>query len=201
MKYTKAIRERFRSKPVFSLNELRTFLSKSGISDSYLRLLVHNMQKSGELKRITSGKYTFADEMQVVGLAYAPYYYGLQDALSLHNLWEQETVPVVITTRKARGGKREFLGNNYVVRRIGRKYFFGYETVRYGDFWVNVSDKEKTLIDFAHFNVPLDGEALDNLETGMRPEVMKEYLGRMPVRTRAKAVLLLNKAKRKKRKI
>src|SRR3990167_6157972 len=114
MKYTKAIRERFRSKPVFSLNELRTFLSKSGISDSYLRLLVHNMQKSGELKRITSGKYTFADEMQVVGLAYAPYYYGLQDALSLHNLWEQETVPVVITTRKARGGKREFLGNNYV---------------------------------------------------------------------------------------
>ncbi|EQD66731.1 transcriptional regulator, partial [mine drainage metagenome] len=79
--------------------------------------------------------------------AFLPFYYGLEDALSLRGFWEQETNPVIITPRKVRNGVRQFDSRNYVVRRIDRKMFFGYTFVNYEEFYIPVSDTEKTLID------------------------------------------------------
>ena len=155
MKYQKLL-ERLYDQPAFSITQLKTLLGTKKISNGYLHLLVHNLLARKKLKRITKGFYSFNGDAQVVGFAFQPFYYGLQDALSLRNLWEQETNPVVITPRKVRTGLRKFGESNYVVKRIERKMFFGYNMVKYGDFWIPVSDAEKTLIDFAYYNQPLD---------------------------------------------
>ena len=66
------------------------------------------------------------------GFGFSPFYYGLEDALSLRNVWEQETNPVIITPRTVRVGIRKFEGRHFVVRRIDRSMFFGYTFVDYG---------------------------------------------------------------------
>ena len=191
MKYLESVRRRFSAQPAFTVGDLCRFLKPRGITPGYLKQLVHNLLASGELRRITRGVYSFHEDTQIVGLAFQPYYYGLQDALSLHGFWEQETNPVVITPRKVRSGVRTFAGNNYLVRRISRKMFFGYRTMRYGDWFVNVSDPEKTLIDYAHFNAPLPAQALRELRKALREPVLEEYLRRCGPRTRKRVRRLL----------
>jgi len=182
MTLTSELLHRFANEPAFCARDIRTFFAGSRLSEGYQNLMVHKLLKEGKLQRIGRGIYTFRQETQVVGFAFQPFYYGLQDALSLRNLWEQETVPVVVTPRKARAGRREFLGSNYIVRRIGRDMFFGFDMVKYGDFWVPVSDLEKTLIDFVHFRQPLSSELAADLKKSMRKDVMDGYLTRAPGR-------------------
>lgn len=180
MKYIAGVRDHFRKVPAFSLSDLKVFLGKKGISTAYLRLLVHNLLAKGELKRISRGVYSFSSETQIVGFGFKPFYYGLQDALSLHNLWEQETNPVVITPRKVRSGVRKFDGSNYVVKRISRKMFFGFETVKYAGFWVPVSGFEKTLIDFVYFRQPLSKDVSKELWKRVNRKKLREYLKQCP---------------------
>jgi len=191
MTYTSKLRLRFEKEPAFCARDIRLFFAGSHLSAEYQNLMVHKLLKEGKLQRIGRGIYTFRQETQAVGFAFQPFYYGLQDALSLRNLWEQETVPVVITPRKVRAGRREFLGSNYIVRRIGRSMFFGFGMVKYGDFWVPVSDLEKTLIDFVHFRQPLPRELATALKKSVRRDVMDGYLKRVPVRLAKKVRVLL----------
>jgi len=182
MTLVKMLISRFAKEPAFTSRDAAVFFRKEGVSPAYRNLLLHKLVKQGELFPITKGVYTFRQEMQAVGFAFQPFYYGLQDALSLRNLWEQETAPVVITPRRVRTGVRKFLGNNYVVKRIDRKMFFGFSLLKYGDFWVPVSDAEKTLIDLVHFRQPVSEEALAGIKKAIRKEVLEEYLKRVPER-------------------
>ncbi len=187
MKYAQEFRERFSKRTTFTTRDALLFLSQRGASQEYAHLLLHNLVRQGEAHRITKGVYSFKEEMQVVGFAYSPYYYGLQDALSIHNLWEQETNPVVITPRKIRPGIKQFLGNNYVVKRIDKKMFFGFATVKYHDFWINVSTPEKTLLDFIYFRQPLDEKTLAEIRKKISKKTLAEYLKKMPKRVKKKA--------------
>ncbi|MBI5036417.1 hypothetical protein HZC09_03660 [Candidatus Micrarchaeota archaeon] len=180
LKYTKAFRKHFGALPAFTMRDVRVFFGKP-LSGKYSELLLHNFLKRGEVHRIAKGAYSFGAEMQVVGLAFQPYYYGLQDALSLRDLWTQETNPVVITPRKVRTGVRTFLGNNYLVKRIARRMFFGFEPLRYHDSWVNVSDAEKTLIDFVYFRQRVDAEALAELKQNINAKKLSSYLKKCPL--------------------
>lgn len=180
MKYLSEVRERFNRAPAFTITDLRVFLGRKGIGKGYLHLLVHNLLAKGELKRISRGAYTFRDESQVVGFGFRPFYYGLQEALSLRNMWEQETNPVVITPRKVRSGVRSFDGANYVIRRISRSMFFGFEMAKYADFWIPVSDVEKTLIDFVYFRQQPGTEAAAELKKRTDRKKLDGYLKRCP---------------------
>jgi len=180
MRYIKELREHFKNRVVFTISDLKIFLKPKGISRGYLHLLLHNLISKGEIKRITKGVYTFRDEIEVVGFASEPFYYGLQEALSLKNLWEQETNPVVITPRKVRSGIKNFEGKNYVVKRINRKMFFGFEWFKYEDFWIPVSDAEKTLIDFIYFKESLDMETLKEIKRRLDEKRLRAYLKRSP---------------------
>jgi len=191
LKYVAEVRLRFGSSPAFTLADLKVFLGNKGISRGYLSLLVHNLLASGEVKRIARGTFTFRDDAQLAGFGFRPFYYGLQDALSLRNLWEQETNPVVITPRKARPGVRSFCGRNYVVRRIARGMFVGFSMLRYGDIWIPVSDPEKTLIDFAYFREPLDAGSLAELSHHIDRKRLGEYLARCPAWARKRVERLL----------
>ena len=184
MKYASGIRSRFRDAPAFTVRDLKVFLEGKKIGEAYLHLLVHNMLASGELKRITRGVYTFRDDVQVAGFGFTPFYYGLQDALSLHGFWEQEANPVIITPRRVRQGVREFNGRNFVLRRIERKMFFGFSMQRSSGLWIPVSDPEKTLIDFAYYREPLGKDALAALSEKIDRKRLAAYLARSPARVR-----------------
>ena len=58
--------------------------------------------------------------------------------------------------------------------------FFGFEMVKYYDFWIPISDIEKTLIDFVYFKQPLSKETLKEMKKKIRPNIMREYLKRCP---------------------
>lgn len=170
------VREFIRSTPVFSSRDIEIKVGNR----EYALLLLHNLVLKGEVKRIVKGWYTVHDDPVVSVYAFRPAYLGLQEALSLMNLWEQETNVVIITPLRVRQGLRKILDSNIVVHRISSRYFFGFEYLKYGDFTVPVSDIEKTLMDFIYFNEPIDAETLKEMARIMDKRKFNEYLRRYP---------------------
>lgn len=191
MKYLKEIRSYFKNLPAFTLLDIKKFLNEKKPSAGYIRLMMYKLIEKGEIKRISKGIYTYKTDAQVVGFAFTPFYYGLQDALSLRNLWEQESNPVVITPRKVRSGLRIFETNNYLVRRISRKMFFGFEMIKYYDFWIPVSDAEKTLIDFIYFKEHLDKSTIKEIFKTINKTKLHKYLKKCSYRIREKILEML----------
>lgn len=180
MKFSKQFTEEFSKKPAFGIDEVKTFIRRRNASEGYYKLLIQNMLKSGRLYKITRGAYTFYDEAQYVGFAFTPFYYGLEDALSLRGLWEQETNPVIITPRKVRNGIRQFDSRNYLVRRIKRTMFFGYSLLKYEQFYIPVSNIEKTLIDLVYFDIRVPDEIISTLIGKLDLETFNSYLAEIP---------------------
>ncbi len=177
-KYLKNIMGFFEKTPVVSTRDLKMMVGSS--KDGYIYLLVHNLIKSGRIKKIVKGFYTLYDDPVVSVFCFRPSYIGLQDALSFHGVWDQETNTVIITSRKVRTGLREFLGANAVVRNIKPKYMFGFELVKYDNLHVPVSDLEKTLIDFEYFGEHLDNDTLRTIKRKIDIRTVNEYLKHYP---------------------
>ncbi|MEK6843175.1 MAG: hypothetical protein AABY04_01685 [Candidatus Micrarchaeota archaeon] len=178
MGYFKKLQKGIGASPVFRSDDLRRIFPK--LSNGYSRLLLHNLVKNGQIFRLSKGVYSFSEEISMIGFAFSPFYYGCENALSIHGIWEQEANPVVITPRKVRSGIRGFNGSNYLVRRISRKMFFGFESVRQYDLWMPVSDIEKTLIDCAYYDVYLQKSELGELKSRLNPAKLSGYLKRSP---------------------
>ena len=138
--------------------------------------MLHNLESRGEIERITKGIYTFHSDISVVGFAFRPFYYGLEYALYVHGFSEQGSNPVVITSRKVRNGIRKFRDRNYVVHRMAREHFLGYQLVKSGNFWVPVSDPEKTLIDMIYFRHYLPESLLKTLLNAAENKKIDAYL-------------------------
>ena len=147
MKQTDKIQEYAKRTPVFGV---KSVIKLAG-SREYAYVLLNRLVRSGEASRITRGYYTVHKDPSLIVYCLKPAYLGLQDAMSFHNLWEQETAPIILTARKARPGARKVLGSNVIIRRISPKHFFGYEHIRQGDLLLPVSDIEKTFIDMVYF--------------------------------------------------
>ncbi len=177
-KYIDAIRENFNSNefPVFTITDMRVFLNGKGISPRYLKLLINHLIKTKEIKRISKGAYTFHDDIALVGFAYKPFYYGMEDALSYRNVWTQATNPIVMTTRGIREGLRKFQGGNYIVKRVKVRLFFGFDFIRHYGMWIPVSDLEKTLIDLIYYRHGIRDDALELLMKGINKRKLNEYL-------------------------
>lgn len=178
MKYVDYIRSHFNDpkSPVFTIQELKAVLGLKGISSAYLKRLINYLIKRGEIVRIGKGVYTFHDEITVVGFAFRPFYYGLENALTIRRLWEQGTNPIIITPNNVRRGIRKFGRGNYGVLHIRRDLFFGYDFIQSGGLWVPVSDYEKTLIDFIYFNHYLRKDTLKALRLKIDKEKLVSYL-------------------------
>ncbi|MEK6951857.1 MAG: hypothetical protein AABX29_02475 [Nanoarchaeota archaeon] len=174
IKYITDIRKFFEKNKVVDINSLRKFIS--GKKNNYVHLLISNMIKKGEIKRITKGYYTLYEDYTLAVFCFKPSYLGLESALSIHNLWEQETNPVIITTNSIRQGTRKVFGNNILLKRITSKYFFGVEYVKEGDLYVPVSDIEKTFIDMVYFRKGMDKELLSSFKKKIDAEKLKDYL-------------------------
>lgn len=180
------VRKFLRSTPVANLQSISALVG----SKNYACVVMNHLLKRGEVRRITRGYYTVHDDPSLLVYCLRPAYLGLQDAMSLHNLWEQETSPIIITSRRVRSGVRKVMGHNVLVRRISRKYFFGYEHHRHGDFYLPVSDVEKTLLDMIYF-----GELGKSVVGKFKPRIdrkkLDEYLEKYPSKFREKVSNLL----------
>lgn len=191
-KYKSEIMEFFGKTPVVTSRDVRLIVNKVKIKRGYVHLLIHNLIKGGRIKKITKGFYTAHDDSTVAVFSFKPAYIGLQDALSLRGLWEQETNVVIITTRKVRPGVREIMDSNVILRRIKPSYFFGADMLRYGDLFVPVSDLEKTLIDFIYFREHLEKEVLSDLKRKIDRKKLEKYLKVYPKKFRENVNRTLN---------
>lgn len=196
IKYLNKIRELFNKKPVVSLDEIRVILNflkkKFKLQEDYSYLLVHNLVKKGEIKRITKSYYSKYDDPVFSVLCFQPAYLALEEALSFHNLWEQETNVVIISSKKIRTGPRNILDSKVILHRIKKEYFFGYEFLKYGNFYLPISDIEKTFIDLVYFKRRLDKETMKDLRKKIDKKKLKKYLERYPLKIRKKVLNMLH---------
>lgn len=179
------VREFARKTPAFSARDVGLMVGDR----AYAALMLHNLEKRGQVHRIKKGWYSLAEDPIVSVYAFRPSYLGLQEALTLRNLWEQETNVVLVTPLKVRPGVRSVMGSSVIVRRIDRDRFFGFDYLRYGDFFVPVSDVEKTLIDLAYFGELPDEEVLKEFrKVADRKKVetyLKKYSGSLVTKVRS----------------
>ena len=182
VKYIDKIRNFFKKSAVVNINSLKNFISDQKGNKEYVYLLINKMIKKGEIKRITKGYYSLHEDPVLAVFCFKPSYIGLQNALSIHNLWEQETNPVVITTRRIRQGCRSVFGSNVIIRRILPKYFFGVENIQEGNFFIPVSDIEKTFIDMIYFKQTIDKELFGHFKERIDEKRLKNYLEKYPRR-------------------
>lgn len=179
---------------IIHLDKLREFLKKTPIfrakdmelvvKSNYSYLALHNLAKKGEIKRVVKGWYSLYDDPVVAVFCFKPAYIGLQEALSLHELWEQETNVVIVTTRKVRTGIRKILDGNVILHRINQRYFFGFDYLKYENFFIPVSDIEKTLIDLVYFKEIPAEDVLKEIRKQINREKLKGYLKNFPLRFR-----------------
>jgi len=156
----------------------------------YSYLLISNLIKSKEIKRIIKGFYTIHDDTIVSVFCFRPSYIGMQEALSIYNLWEQETNVVIVTTKKVKKSRIEVFENNVILHRIKPKYMFGFDIIKYGNFYVPVSDIEKTLIDLIYFNEVPDKKLLKKIKKRIDKKKLKKYLQIYPEKIRKRILLL-----------
>jgi len=190
IKYMDKVRKFFKESPIVNINSLKKFIRKK--DKSYVYLIIHNLLKKGEIKRITKGYYSIHDDPSLAVFCFKPAYLGLQDALSIHNLWEQETNPVIITLRRVRRGVRKVFSHNIVLKNIDSKYFFGFNYEKQGDFYLPYSDVEKTFIDMIYFKQYLDKETKTNIIKKLNRKKLNSYLKTYPNKFRKKVLSLLN---------
>lgn len=179
-KYLDDVGKLFEKSPVVDAESISRIISSRKKVKQYNKQLIRNLLVSGKIKRLAKGCYTKHDDISLAVFCFKPAYLGLQDALSIHNLWEQETIPVIITSRKVRNGIRIISGANALIRRIDKKYFFGYDYIKQGDFYFPVSDIEKTFIDMIYFKEEMDNELSANIKKRVDNKKLKSYLRKYP---------------------
>src|SRR3989344_6885864 len=109
--YLNKVEELFDKSPVVDFKSIERIVGKSKNS-SYAKLLLFNLIKNKTIKKIGTGIYTKHNELSLAVFSFKPAYLGLQTALSYHGVWEQETIPIIITIKKVRRGLRGFMGGN-----------------------------------------------------------------------------------------
>jgi len=193
-KHLDRIERLFEKSPVVFFDSLERIVNSS----AYAKLLVSHLLRQGKIKRLSKGCYTKHEDAGLAVFCFQPGYLGLQAALSHHGLWEQETIPVILTTRKVRGGIRPVLGSNVLMRRISQNSFFGQETVQEGSFYLPYSNLEKTLIDFVLFRERLSPDVLKEMKKRIDFGKLKRYLARYPPKIRERVLRLLKQEKLRK---
>ncbi|MFZ3077608.1 MAG: type IV toxin-antitoxin system AbiEi family antitoxin [Candidatus Aenigmatarchaeota archaeon] len=192
-KHIKKVRDFFRNTPVADLKSVKMMVG----GRDYAHQIINNLLKKGEIKRITKGYYSIHDDPVLAAYCFKPCYIGLEEAMSFHGIWEQETSVILVTTKKVRTGMRKVFGANVLIRNISPKYFFGFDYSRYGDFVFPISDVEKTFIDMIYFREigkGFDKNVLKEFRKRIDRKKLNSYLKKYPEKTRRKILDILNKA-------
>lgn len=174
-KYQEQVAELFKKSPVVEYKSIKRIVKSRSNSEQYAKQLIRNLVLSKKIKKLAKGVYTIYNDASLAVFCFKGYL-GLQDALSIYNLWEQETIPVIITTKKVRQGIRNIIGSNVLVRRLDKKYFFGFDYIKHENFYLPYSDIEKTFIDLIYFRQKINKETLKNIKGKIDRAKLKKYL-------------------------
>lgn len=190
-KYQEPVAELFKKSPVVEYKSIERIVKSRSNSEQYAKQLIRNLVLSKKIKKLAKGFYTVYNDASLAVFCFKGYL-GLQDALSIYNLWEQETVPIIITTKNVRQGIRNILGSNVLVRKLDKKYFFGFNYIKHENFYLPYSDIEKTFIDLIYFRQKIDQETLKNIKDKINRTKLKNYLKVYPKRISKKILMVLN---------
>ncbi|HLC31970.1 MAG TPA: hypothetical protein VJK51_04860 [Candidatus Nanoarchaeia archaeon] len=180
----------FDASPVVDFKSIERIVG-TGKRSSYAKLLVHTLLQRGKIYTIGKGSYTKHPELSLAVFSFTPSYLGLQSALSQYGIWEQETIPVILTIRRVRRGIRSLMGSNVLLRTIDKRYFFGVEYRQEGAFYLPYSDVEKTCIDMVVFNQRMDTETIQRMRKMIDMQRLKTYLKRYPLILRKRVLRLV----------
>jgi len=140
---------------VFSLAEAAQIL---GTNNKQVRKLLHDLVKKGWLKRIEKGKYFLIpidvdstkpyteNQFLIASKLIHPYYIGFWNMLHYYGYTEQLVNTIFVASPKMKKNLL-LLGINYKFIKIPAKKMFGLTTIEVNGMGVQVSDKEKTLLD------------------------------------------------------
>jgi predicted transcriptional regulator of viral defense system len=173
------ITNHFSDYPVFTYRDLRLYFSGKRIKPSNLTRILSYMKSNGSLYTLKKGVYTFKKNDMVSGFAYTPFYYGLLSALTLKDLWTQNSRPEIITIKNVRSSRAQIFNDPKDVIFIHHtpiKYFFGFDIINYGALRLPVSDSEKTLIDLFYYKVKLPLQNYDRLLRSIEIQKVHKYL-------------------------
>jgi len=183
------IEKLFEKSPVLDFKSIEKIIGV-GKKSSYAKLMISNLIKKGKIKKLGKGTYTKHSESTLAVFAFKPAYLGLQVSLSRLGIWEQETIPIIITARKVRRGVRTILGTNILLRNINRKYFFGFDFVKEGEFYLPYSDLEKTFIDMIVFNQKMSSEVIKDIKNKIDKKKLNIYLKKYPSNIRNRVLAM-----------
>ncbi|MBI2548118.1 hypothetical protein HYW21_02090 [Candidatus Woesearchaeota archaeon] len=195
-KHLERTEQLFKKSPVVFFSDINRIV-KDKKNTAYAKQLLNSLVKKRRVKRITKGCYTLFDDVGLSVLCFKPSYLGLQSALSFHGLWEQETIPVVITANPVRQGIRKCMGMNVLIRKSNKKYIFGYEFVDDAGYYLPYSDIEKSFIDFFVFREKLSPELIETFKKKIDVKRLKRYLSVYPKRINIKVINALAKRDKK----
>ena len=97
-KYLKDVEKLFEKSPVVNFASIERIVKNKKNIKQYTKQLIRNLILKNKIRKLTKGCYTKYDENSLAVFCFKGYL-GLQDALSFHNLWEQETIPIIITSK------------------------------------------------------------------------------------------------------
>ncbi len=198
MTIVKDIINHFSDYYVFTHRDLKLYFKNKKLKTANLTRIIAYMKSSKKLYTIRKGVYAFRKDSMVAGFAYSPFYYGLLSALTINELWTQNSRPDIITIRKVRVSSMHIFGDmkeTVFVHHVPAKYFFGFDIVKYGTLNVPVSDPEKTLIDLFYYKVRLPIQDYGELLKKISRKKVRKYLERYDKHT---ATVVLNFIKRYK---
>lgn len=143
-------------KEIFTVEEA---LEESNLKKDSLLVLLSRLEKNGWIERIEKGKYMIVplgsekgkytlDEFVIASSLVEPYCIGYWSALNYHGFTEQipTTVFVQTTSRKKKRLKKVF-GIKFKIVKLNEEKFFGREKFWSENIQINVTDKEKTIVD------------------------------------------------------
>lgn len=190
VKHLAIIRNFLKKTPVINISSIKKLI---GENNKYIHLLIHNLVKKKEIFRLTKGFYSKTEDPTLVVFCFKPSYIGLQEAISVHNLWQQETNTIIITTKSVREGIRSVMEKKVLLKKIPPNLFFGVEYSLYGGIYVPVSDIEKTFLDMIYFNQPLDKELYKVFKKRINRKKLNTYLKKYNLKVKNKVYELINK--------
>ncbi|HLC91048.1 MAG TPA: hypothetical protein VJI15_04730 [Candidatus Nanoarchaeia archaeon] len=190
-KYLKEIEQLFAKSPVVQASSISRLLKSKKKVKQYDRHVLRNLVKKGKIHRLMKGYYTSHNDPSLAVFCFQPAYLGGEDALSRHNLWEQETIPVIFTTRHVRRGLRKVMGTNVLLRMIPRELFFGVEYHTIGEMILPYSDKEKTVLDRLYFRKNIDKVEVKGWLKHLDQQRLKKYVECYPQKFQERIKFLL----------
>ncbi len=177
MTITKEILKKFSDYPTFSYNDVELYLTNKAKNPSISRLLSH-LKNKGHIYSIRKGIYSTKMDISLSGFAFRPFYYGLTYAITIRELWTQESSPEIITLKRVKKNNVKVFNGKHIVavHHSNPKYFFGYENVKRGNINIPVSDPEKTLIDMFFYKKRIALQKYDDILKVLDRKKLKRYL-------------------------